>query len=325
KTSPSTHAWTFPSPAAEPGVYGKVGSRYSGAASRAGSGATLTVGAPDGVDRSGAADGVAGPLAAGPPNPPPGPPVPRPVTLTAAGTAAAASTTAAAPAPATPTRRRRRISRDRVRTRVSRPVAVGATSARSRNVSRTSMSTSFISSPGGDVPIGDCRAEPRQRARRLNPDVHRRAAEHLGDPVVGKVLVEPQHEHSPLAAGQRGEQRPHLVPGGEGLFAVVGRGAVGHLGDGLLAARRAPPPPRDVLPYEGGAHVELRALGPLDPRPPLVHLREHLLNQVLGAVAVAGEQVGEAEQRRPAVDDELVEAVLHGKSPSLLSDTHRPG
>src|SRR5689334_21460769 len=206
KTSPSTQARAFPSPAVEPGVYGKVGSRYSGGASRAGSGATLTAGAPDGVARSAAADGVAGPLAAGPPNPPPGAPVPRPVTLTAAGTAAAASTTAAAPAPATPTRRRRRISRDRVRTRVSRPVPVGATSARSRKVSRRSMSTSFISSPGGDVPIGDRRAQPRQRPRRLNPDVHRRAAEHLGDPVVGKVLVEPQYEDGPLAAGQRGEQ-----------------------------------------------------------------------------------------------------------------------
>src|SRR4051812_33730157 len=79
KTAPSTHARAVPSPAAGPGVNGKVGSRYSGGASRAGSGATLALGAADGVDRSGFADGDAGPLAAGPPNPPPVRPVSRPV------------------------------------------------------------------------------------------------------------------------------------------------------------------------------------------------------------------------------------------------------
>src|SRR4029453_9620180 len=66
-------------------------------------------------------------------------------------------------------------------------------------------------------------------------------------------------------------------------------------------------------------------LGPLDPRPPLVHLREHLLHQVLRAVAVTGEQVGEAEQRRPAVDDELVEAVLHGSPPPCCQTRTGPG
>src|SRR5256714_42891 len=216
-----------------------------------------------------------------------------------------------APPPTAAAASRRRGPRRCARscTAASRRAPSGASSACRRSVPRTSSSTSVTVHLHGRS-ARQCAAQPGQRARGVRPYRRRRAAEHVGDLVVGEVVVEPQDQDRALGPGQAGEQGPHLVPRGELPGGIRARGPVRYLGGHRPAAGQAAPPGRE-LAGDRSPHVRLRRVQVLDARPAPVHPGKDLLHEVLGQMRVSTQKMRVPEQRRPTGDHELVEPVGH--------------
>lgn len=120
-----------------------------------------------------------------------------------------------------------------------------------------------------------------------------------------QVLEVAQHDHRALPRGQ-GPQRLKDGDAAQGRLRTVrrGRADLGHRRRRWLAA-----PPRDVRVVQRPAHVRL-GIAVANPRPVLVRLRQRRLQQVLGEVVVAGEQVRRPGQRRAAGAHEVPEVVI---------------
>ncbi|PWK41193.1 hypothetical protein BC793_11760 [Actinoplanes xinjiangensis] len=127
----------------------------------------------------------------------------------------------------------------------------------------------------------------------------RRAAHDVRDGRVVEVFVVAQHDHRPLAGRQFLDESPHRVAFGDCGGFVCGTGRVGdHRHRHLVAA--APSPPRVMCVEQHPPDVEVGLFGAGDAVPPGVGAGQHILHQVLGPVAITGQQPREPNQRRPA-------------------------
>src|SRR5262245_35690547 len=143
------------------------------------------------------------------------------------------------------------------------------------------------------------------------------AAQGAGGLLDREVLEVAQHEHRALAYWQihhRGQQ--HLLQ----QHVRVGCGIAEFDGRGALVR-----PPEAVTPVVLG-EVDHRPAGircrlAADPPPPAGYLQQRRLHDVLGVAAIAGEQVGHAQQPRRRIAHELVEVAIQHVHPHARNDT----
>ena len=137
--------------------------------------------------------------------------------------------------------------------------------------------------------------------------------EHLRGVLRRQVLEEPQHDHRPLLVREAPQGVLEHHPPYRVVGLVVAAADVGQLRGGALGPQvTAAPPGRDVLVVEDPAGVRDRVAGRGDPRPRRGQPDQRVLQQVLGRVVVAGEQVGDPGQvRQPAVREGPEPVVVH--------------
>jgi hypothetical protein len=130
--------------------------------------------------------------------------------------------------------------------------------------------------------------------------------ENVGDLGLGTVLEVPEHDNGTLAHGQPHErpaqdQAVDRVPFLVRAVPPVGQLARVHLG------RPPAAPPAHLYVVHHPARVRLRVAVDAEPAPRPVRTGERLLDQVLGEVAVARQEVRRPQQRGGLNMDEQVE------------------
>ena len=143
--------------------------------------------------------------------------------------------------------------------------------------------------------------QSRQPAGQLALHGPGRATQHPRDLGLAEILVEPKYQDRSLPRTQRGQQRSELVPlidlvAPLDLMMKVRNGALGLLHAQHLAPSGAAPPRQPRACHDRTRSGLQRSSIP-DAIPGEVDLDQLVLEEVLGQTVVAGEEIGETQQR----------------------------